>query len=48
MEPYQTEIEQAMKKYYATLTEKDQRRYAAVEALKLGHGGQRYITFGAS
>jgi len=43
MEPYQTEIEQAMKKYYATLTEKDQRRYAAVEALKLGHGGQRYI-----
>lgn len=32
-----------MKKYYATLTEKDQRRYAAVEAMKLGQGGQVYI-----
>ena len=40
MQPYPLEIEQAMKKYYATLSEKDRRRYAAVEALKLGHGGQ--------
>jgi len=32
-----------MKKYYATLSEKDQRRYAAVEALKLGLGGKTYI-----
>lgn len=43
MQPYSLEIEQAMKKYYATLSEKDQRRYAAIEALKLGHGGQSYI-----
>jgi transposase len=43
MQPYRPEIERAMKKYYATLSEKDQRRYAAVEALKLGFGGQRYI-----
>jgi transposase len=43
MEPYQPEIERAMKKYYATLSEKDQRRYAAVEALKLGLGGKSYI-----
>ena len=43
MQSYQAEIEQAMKKYYATLAEKDQRLYAAVEALKLGRGGQRYI-----
>jgi hypothetical protein len=32
-----------MKKLYQTLSEKDKRRYAAVEALKLGHGGQSYI-----
>ena len=32
-----------MKKYFATLSEKDRRRYAAIEALKLGHGGQSYI-----
>ena len=43
MQPYRSEIEQAMKKYYATLSEKNRRRYAAIEALKLGHGGQRYI-----
>ena len=43
MQSYSPEIEQAMKKYYATLSEKDRRRYAAVEALKLGHGGQNYI-----
>lgn len=43
MEPYRPEIERAMKKYNATLSEKDQRRYAAVEALKLGFGGKTYI-----
>ena len=43
MQSYRPEIEQAMKKYYATLSEKDQRRYAAIEALKLGQGGQRYV-----
>jgi hypothetical protein len=43
MEPYRSEIERAMKKYYATLSEKDQRRYAGVEALKLGLGGKTYI-----
>jgi hypothetical protein len=43
MQTYPPEIERAMKKYYATLSEKDQRRYAAVEALKLGLGGQSYM-----
>lgn len=43
MQPYRPEIERVMKKYYETLSEKDQRRYAAVEALKLGLGGQMYI-----
>ncbi len=32
-----------MKKFYQTLSEKDKRRYAAVEAFKLGHGGIIYL-----
>ena len=32
-----------MKKFYDSLSEKDRRRYAAVEAAKLGHGGTEYI-----
>jgi len=40
---YDQETEQVMRKYYATLSEKDRRRYAAVEAMKLGVGGQGYI-----
>jgi transposase len=43
MAPYRPGIEQAMKKYYATLGEKDRRRYAAVEAMKLGNEGIKYI-----
>jgi hypothetical protein len=29
--------------YYQSLSEKDRRRYAAIEAVKLGYGGQVYI-----
>jgi hypothetical protein len=43
MLPYSSEIEQSMKTLYHSLREKDQRRYAAVEAAKLGHGGIEYI-----
>lgn len=43
MKPYPLEIEAQMRAWYETLTEKEQRRYAAIEAVKLGHGGQRYI-----
>ncbi len=32
-----------MKAFYDSLSEKDRRRYAAVEAQKLGHGGEHYI-----
>ncbi|MDP2880360.1 MAG: hypothetical protein Q8N89_02120 [Azonexus sp.] len=32
-----------MKEFYRRLSEKDRRRYAAVEAAKLDHGGQQYI-----
>lgn len=44
MIPYNRSIEQSMKKFYDTLTEKDKRRYAGVEAMKLGRGGVAYIT----
>lgn len=40
---YEAEVEQAMQRFYETLSEKDRRRYAAVEAAKLGHGGKVYI-----
>ena len=42
--PYSTHIEQSMKTMYRSLREKDRRRYAAVEAAKLGHGGVEYIS----
>lgn len=41
--PYDADTEMAMKKFYDSLSEKDKRRYGGVEALKLGHGGQKYI-----
>src|SRR6266704_2871275 len=41
--PYGPEIEQQLRQYYQSLSEKDRRRFAAVEAIKLGHGGTRYI-----
>jgi len=40
---YGIEIEISMKRFFESLSEKDRRRYAAIEALKLGHGGQKYI-----
>jgi hypothetical protein len=43
MWPYSPKIEQSMKTLHCSLREKDQRRYAAVEAAKLGHGGVEYI-----
>lgn len=42
--PYSPEIERTMQTYYQTLRQKDRRRYAAVEAAKLGHGGIEYIS----
>jgi hypothetical protein len=40
-----TEVaERAMQLYYDGLGEKDRRQYAAVEAIKLGHGGVTYIS----
>lgn len=42
-EPYSKEVRQRMKTLYDSLNEKDRRRYAAIEADKLRHGGQTYI-----
>lgn len=43
MTGYVPEVELHMKRFYESLSEKDRRRYAAVEAEKLGHGGVEYI-----
>lgn len=41
---YTKEIERRMQAFYRTLPEKERRRYAAIEAEKLGHGGIDYIS----
>ena len=43
MFPYPPPVEAAMCTFFGSLREKDRRRYAAVEASKLGHGGITYI-----
>jgi len=41
---YCKDVETTMRKFFESLNEKDRRRYAAIEALKLGDGGQQYIS----
>jgi hypothetical protein len=43
IKPYSPEIEAHMLNFYQSLSEKDRRRYAAIEAEKLGYGGISYI-----
>jgi hypothetical protein len=43
---YSEEIEKQMKAFFDSLNEKDRRGYAAIEAMKLGHGGQNYNEIG--
>lgn len=40
---YDKETEEMMRRFYEGLNEKDGRRYAGLEALKIGHGGRNYI-----
>ena len=49
-EVYQPEVEQKMRNVYNSLSEKDRRRYAAAEAIKLSYGGVAYVArlFGCS
>jgi hypothetical protein len=44
MTPYPSEIEQQMQRLYSSLNEKDRRRYAGIESVKLGWGGMSYIS----
>ena len=46
MDVYTADVEQKMQRFFGWLSEKDRRRYAAVEAAKLGHGGVEYIARG--
>jgi hypothetical protein len=50
MEGYKPQVEEKMKLFYNNLPEKDKRHYSAIEALKLGYGGIKYISnlFGCS
>ena len=43
MTPYSPAIERQMRAFYQSLRENDRRRYAAIEAQKLGHGGIEYL-----
>lgn len=43
MQTYSEALEEQMVNFYGSLSEKDRRRYAAVEAAKLGHGGIAYV-----
>ncbi len=40
---YSATVERQMIRFYGSLNERDRRRYAGVEASKLGHGGIEYI-----
>jgi hypothetical protein len=44
MTPYTADVERAMVTFFGSLREKDRRRYAAVEAAKLGPGGLAYLS----
>ena len=43
-EPFDSSTQTLMQHFFQTLSEKDRRRYAAVEARRLGHGGIEYIS----
>ena len=40
---FEESTEQKMQAFFQTLSEKDRRRYAAIEAVKLEHGGIAYL-----
>jgi hypothetical protein len=41
--PWDTSVEKNVRDFYHTLSEKDRRRFAAVQARQLGYGSVRYI-----
>jgi hypothetical protein len=42
-ERYEPQVEERMRGFAQTLSEKDRRRFAALEAARLGRGGVRYV-----
>ncbi len=44
MDGYTAGVERLMRRLFDSLNESDRRRYAAIEAAKLGHGGVEYIS----
>jgi hypothetical protein len=40
---YKPHIEERMRAFWQTLSERDRRRFAALEAARLGHGGIEYV-----
>lgn len=44
MQAYPHKVQKLMRRLYESLNERDRRRYAAVESVKLGHGGVSYIS----
>lgn len=44
MKKYPKEIEEQIEAFYKSLSEKERRRYAGIEAIKLGYGGVSYIS----
>lgn len=38
------ELEESMRNFYLTLSEKDRRRFAAIQAQQLGHGSMEYLS----
>ena len=43
IQTYTSEVEVQMRSFYESLSERDRRRYAGIEASKLGRGGMEYI-----
>ena len=44
MVTYPSLVKKRMRSFYRSLNEKDRRHYAAIEAMKLDHGGIGYIS----
>jgi hypothetical protein len=42
-EQYEPYVEERMRGFWQTLSEKDRRRYCALEAARLGRGGREYV-----
>lgn len=40
---YEPQVEERMRSFWETLSEKDRRRFSALEAIRLGHGGIEYV-----